>query len=74
MQPPAGALSREGQPLCGEAALHLVASTRPGDVVLDPFARSGTTGVTAQKLGRKGILADLPYHQLALRHLATIEE
>ncbi|MFZ1681416.1 MAG: site-specific DNA-methyltransferase [Rhizobiaceae bacterium] len=30
----------------------LLASTRPGDVVLDPFFGSGTTGAVAKKLGR----------------------
>lgn len=30
----------------------LLASSNPGDIVLDPFAGSGTTAVTAKKLGR----------------------
>lgn len=30
----------------------LLSSTRPGDVVLDPFFGSGTTGAVARKLGR----------------------
>jgi site-specific DNA-methyltransferase (adenine-specific) len=30
----------------------LLASSRPGDVVLDPFLGSGTTSVVAKKLGR----------------------
>lgn len=30
----------------------ILASSNPGDVVLDPFAGSGTTAVTAKKLGR----------------------
>jgi len=34
------------------------ASSRPGDIVLDPFCGSGTTGVVAKKLGRKAILID----------------
>ena len=38
-----------------EALLHrvLVASTRPGDVVLDPFFGSGTTGAVAKRLRRR---------------------
>ena len=38
-----------------EALLHrvLVASTRPGDVVLDPFFGTGTTGAVAKRLGRR---------------------
>ena len=37
-----------------EALLHrvLTASTKPGDVVLDPFFGTGTTGAVARKLGR----------------------
>lgn len=50
----------------------ILASTRPGDVVLDPFAGSGTTGVVAMKLGRRAILADLAYQQLALRRLGQM--
>ncbi len=33
--------------------------TRPGDVVLDPFAGSGMTGVAAAMAGRRAILSDL---------------
>lgn len=40
-----------------EALLYrvLVSSTRPGDVILDPFFGTGTTGVVAKKLHRKWI-------------------
>ncbi len=34
------------------------ASSRPGDIVLDFFAGSGTTGIAAHKLGRRFILVD----------------
>jgi DNA modification methylase len=34
------------------------ATTRPGDLVADFFCGSGTTGVVAQKLGRRFLLAD----------------
>jgi site-specific DNA-methyltransferase (adenine-specific) len=34
------------------------ASSRPGDVCLDPFAGSGTLGAVAQKLGRGYVLID----------------
>jgi site-specific DNA-methyltransferase (adenine-specific) len=45
----------------------LRASSAPGDVVLDPFCGSGTTGVAAVSLGRKfiGIEKDSAYRQLA---------
>jgi site-specific DNA-methyltransferase (cytosine-N4-specific) len=32
--------------------------SRPGDTVFDPFAGSGTTGVAAERLGRRAILID----------------
>ena len=40
-----------------QALLHrvLVATTNPGDVVLDPFFGSGTTGAVAKMLGRRWI-------------------
>ena len=34
------------------------ASSDPGDIVLDAFAGSGTTGAVAEKLGRKWIMVD----------------
>lgn len=34
------------------------ASSRPGDLVLDPFAGSGTTGAVASALGRRALLID----------------
>jgi site-specific DNA-methyltransferase (adenine-specific) len=36
----------------------VAASSRPGDLVLDPYAGSGTTGVAAARLGRRWLLAD----------------
>jgi adenine-specific DNA-methyltransferase len=37
-------------------------STEPGDLVLDSFAGSGTTGAVAQKMGRKWIMIELKEH------------
>lgn len=44
-----------------EAMLHriVLASTHPGDIVMDPFVGSGTTVVAAARLGRKYIGVDL---------------
>ncbi len=52
-----------------EALLHrvIVSSTKPGDVVLDPFFGSGTTGAVARRLGRHfiGLERDAKYARLA---------
>jgi len=37
----------------------ILAGTKPGDTVLDPFGGSGTTGMVALELGRKAILIEL---------------
>ncbi|MEM8854378.1 MAG: site-specific DNA-methyltransferase [Pseudomonadota bacterium] len=59
-----------------EALLHriLLASTRPGDVVLDPFFGTGTTGAVARRLGRHfiGIEQDEDYASLAEARIAGI--
>jgi modification methylase len=59
-----------------EALLHrvLLASTRPGDVVLDPFCGTGTTGAVARRLGRRfiGIERDPGYAALARERIAQV--
>lgn len=54
----------------------LLSSTKPNDVVLDPFFGSGTTGAVAKKLGRHyiGIERDPHYIQYATRRLAEISD
>lgn len=49
----------------------ILASTRPGEFVLDPFFGSGTAGVVAESLGRKyvGIELNRSYVDLALERL-----
>jgi site-specific DNA-methyltransferase (cytosine-N4-specific) len=37
----------------------ILAGSKPGDTVLDPFGGSGTTGQVCERLGRKWILIDL---------------
>lgn len=59
-----------------EALLHrvLIASTRPGDVVLDPFFGTGTTGAVAKRLGRHwiGIERDPAYGAAAEARIAAV--
>jgi len=59
-----------------EALLHriLVATTHPGQVVLDPFFGTGTTGAVAKRLGRHfiGIDRDTTYVAAALKRIAAI--
>lgn len=54
----------------------ILASSRVGDVVFDPFLGSGTTAVVAKKLGRRfvGIEIDETYACLAQKRLAMAEE
>ena len=60
-----------------EALLYrvLLATTNPGDVVLDPFFGSGTTGAVAKKLGRRwiGIERDPRYVEAARQRIAGVE-
>jgi modification methylase len=59
-----------------EALLYrvLLASSRPGDVVLDPFFGSGTTGAVAKKLGRRyiGVERDRRYIEAAHRRIDAV--
>jgi modification methylase len=60
-----------------EALLHrvLLASSKPGEVVLDPFFGTGTTGAVARRLGRHfiGIERDRGYAALAKSRIAAVE-
>jgi modification methylase len=59
-----------------EALLHrvILASTRPGDVVLDPFFGTGTTGAAAKRLGRRfiGIEREEAYVRVAADRIARV--
>ncbi|MDJ0630652.1 MAG: site-specific DNA-methyltransferase [Rhodobacter sp.] len=59
-----------------EALLHrvLVGCTNPGDVVLDPFFGTGTTGAVAKMLGRDfvGIEREAGYREVAEERLARV--
>ena len=53
----------------------LIASTHPGDLVLDPFFGTGTTGAAAKLLGRNfiGIERDQTYIDAATKRIARIK-
>ncbi len=59
-----------------EALLHrvLLATTNPGDVVLDPFFGTGTTGAVATMLGRRwiGIEREAAYRRAAEARIAQV--
>ena len=58
-----------------EALLYriLLACTKPGDVVLDPFFGTGTTGAVARRLGRRwiGIERESAYVKVARERIAS---
>src|SRR5690606_38106370 len=53
----------------------LLATSRPGDIVLDPFFGSGTTGAVARRLGRHfvGVEREQAYIDAATRRIAAVE-
>lgn len=55
---------------------HITTWSNEGDVILDPFAGSGTTGKAAKVLGRNYILIEkeLEYIKIAERRLSNIEQ
>ncbi|HSB03484.1 MAG TPA: site-specific DNA-methyltransferase [Anaerolineales bacterium] len=59
-----------------EALLYrvIMASSNPGDLVLDPFFGTGTTGAVAKKLGRNwiGIERDKKYIKLAQKRIEAL--
>jgi len=61
-----------------ESLLHrvLVGSTNPGDVVLDPFFGTGTTGAVAKMLGREfiGIEREEAYRKVAAKRIANVRK
>ena len=61
-----------------EALLYrvIMAASNPGDVVLDPFFGSGTTGAVSKKLGRNwiGIERDKKYIKVAQNRIDAVQE
>ena len=54
----------------------VLSSTKPGDIVLDPFFGTGTTGVVCKKLGRKfiGIEKNATYIKEAKKRILKIKK
>lgn len=52
----------------------ILAGSRPGDVILDPFMGSGTTAIVAERLGRRWIGCELnpEYHAIQQRRMHGI--
>ncbi|KZX99105.1 site-specific DNA-methyltransferase, partial [Sulfitobacter sp. HI0021] len=61
-----------------ESLLHrvLVGSTNPGDVILDPFFGTGTTGAVAKMLGRDfiGIEREEAYRKVAEKRISMVRK
>jgi len=61
-----------------ESLLHrvLLGTTNPGDVVLDPFFGTGTTGAVAKMLGREfiGIEREAMYRSVAQKRIAKVRK
>jgi modification methylase len=59
-----------------EALLHrlILASTKPGDLILDPFFGTGTTGAAAKRLGRRfiGLEREEQYARLAKDRISKV--
>ncbi|RMD67750.1 site-specific DNA-methyltransferase, partial [Candidatus Pacearchaeota archaeon] len=53
----------------------LLACTKPGDVVLDPFIGSGTTSAVAMKMGRNsiGIEKNKKYFKIIEKRLNPVQ-
>jgi modification methylase len=53
----------------------ILSSSRPGDLVLDPFSGTGTTGAVAKRLGRRfvGIERERAYAAAAQKRIAAVE-
>lgn len=76
---PGNARERTGHPCqMPEAVLERIirAATNPGELVLDPFAGSGTTLAVAKKLGRRAFGCELSpaYHAAVVERLAAIPD
>lgn len=55
------------------ATICILAGSRPGDLVLDPFGGSGTVGEVAQRLGRRAVLIEAAPHYAPLIRARTAQ-
>lgn len=74
-----GGAKYKGHPACFPVDIPkqaIMVWTDPGDLVVDPFCGTGTTGVAAINLGRRfiGIEIDKQYHALAVKRLYDAQE
>lgn len=51
----------------------ILAGSKPGDFVLDPFAGSGTVAMVAEQFGRRWVAVDLGYQDLQKKRLTNIQ-
>lgn len=58
------------------AEFFILSGSNPGDIVMDPFAGSGTTGVVAHKHGRKYLCIDVnpDYQKLGQAWISSVKE
>ncbi|MEM6847792.1 MAG: site-specific DNA-methyltransferase [Pseudomonadota bacterium] len=75
MRGPDGAKLHPTQKPQGLLTRILLGASKPGDLVVDPFLGSGTTGAIAARLGRRfiGIEHDETYAALASERIAAVE-
>lgn len=52
----------------------ILAGSRPGDLVLDPFCGSGTTCRVAERLNRRWVGLDLKYQELSTKRTVNVQK
>lgn len=52
----------------------ILAGTKEGDIVLDPFGGSGTTGARAQEMGRQWLMIELNQQYIDLAHRTRLRQ
>lgn len=72
--PPSMGIGDHPAPMPGELARRcIVASSRPGETILDPFGGAGTTGLVADQLQRNAVLIELnpEYVEIARKRISA---